>query len=726
MKSRLRQLDATLMAHCAQTDAAVRAWVGSRAAQPDDPGGGGGGEGAIQDSAAHQVRRKSSSKRLSAADREAIVSLTHSEALLRQVSPDAEFELVSSADEILADFPTIEEALPVLSNEGQLRCMAAMSGGATVDEVLALAKVIAAAEEEATSAGDGDDVSTEGIREPVKTGWGWTQVRSKTRLSKRWTRFWFVLRAVPATELLWADTLQQQTGDAKVLEWYICKEDAADREVNPVGAVPILTESAMHNTTVWVAPGGHRSRFSLRVHTPPRKPFVFEPELDYYASVSNALNRDEPLGPAPLAGPERHTRDVWQAALQETPVCNDISPPSWLPDEILLEIFKLVDARTLLLSVTCTNRRWRSLCQGTPGLTLALPWANPLIALPTTPTDPFSAFASVIGTVTDAAVEAMAQRIGFPAVVDLTNCNRVTDDAVAAIALPHRGPSLQRLFLARCVSITSFAVVGLAAHCSNLRELDLSRCRKVDGNVLLALGTHCPKLTSLNLSFTRIGEPFIIHRSLDVDPRVADAVDLVLRSSIGNPLALTALEAPFKFLGAGCPELSCLDVEGCSLSAGSAWLASLGANGGRFDTERCSYPASMGRAAAERALLQAGQAGAYLLRTPYRSDGSADDCTAEYLAAIPQPPVNHAGTVAHMLSVRTRDGKGSANHAGGRDAVVHVMIYVNDTGDGYSTSQHPQAWSPLATLLQVMFVEANGQRTPLKQPLVDAQRPSLR
>ena len=54
--------------------------------------------------------------------------------------------------------------------------------------MLALAKVIAAAEEEATSAGDGDDVSTEGIREPVKTGWGWTQVRSKTRLSKRWTR----------------------------------------------------------------------------------------------------------------------------------------------------------------------------------------------------------------------------------------------------------------------------------------------------------------------------------------------------------------------------------------------------------------------------------------------------------------------------------------------------------------------------------------------------------
>ena len=27
-------------------------------------------------------------------------------------------------------------------------------------------------------------------------------------------------------------------------------------------------------------------------------------------------------------------------------VCNDISPPSWLPDEILLEIFEMVDART--------------------------------------------------------------------------------------------------------------------------------------------------------------------------------------------------------------------------------------------------------------------------------------------------------------------------------------------------------------------------------------------
>ena len=473
----------------------------------------------------------------------------------------------------------------------------------------------------------------------------------------------------------------------------------------------------MHNTTVWVAPGGHRSRFSLRVHTPPRKPLFFEPELDYFASVTNALNRDEPLGPAPLAGPERHARDVWQAALQETPVCNDISPPSWLPDEILLEIFKLVDARTLLLSVTCTNRRWRSLCQGTPGLTLALAWANRLTGA--TSCCP----GLTISTVTDVAVEAMAQRVGFPAIVDLTNCNRVTDDAVAAIALPHRGPSLQRLFLARCVSITSFAVVGMAAHCSNLRELDLSRCRKVNGNVLLALGKHCPKLTSLNLSFTRIGEPFIIHRSLDGDEQVADAVDLVLRSSIGNPLALTALEAPFKFLGTGCPELGCLNVEGCSLSAGSAWLASLGANGGRFATERCSYPASMGRAAAERALLRAGQAGAYLLRTPYRSDGSADDCSAEYLAAIPQPPINLAVTVSHMLSVCTRAGKGSGNH---RDAVVHIMIYVNDAGDGYSTSQQPQAWFPLATLLQVMFVEAIGQRTPLKQPLVDAQRLSLR
>ena len=47
--------------------------------------------------------------------------------------------------------------------------------------------------------------------------------------------FWFVLRTVPAAELLWADTLQQQTGDAKILEWYLCKEDAADRDVNPVG-----------------------------------------------------------------------------------------------------------------------------------------------------------------------------------------------------------------------------------------------------------------------------------------------------------------------------------------------------------------------------------------------------------------------------------------------------------------------------------------------------------
>ena len=104
-------------------------------------------------------------------------------------------------------------------------------------------------------------------------------------------------------------------------------------------------------------------------------------------------------------------------------------------------------------------------------------------------------------------------------------------------------------------------------------------------------------------------------------------------------------------------------------------------------------------------------------------DGSADDCSAEYLAAIPQPPINLADTVSHMLSVRTPAGKGSGNH---RDAVVHIMIYVNDAGDGYSTSQRPQVWFPLATLLQVMFVEANGQRTPLKQPLVDAQRLSLR
>ena len=131
--TRLRQLDATLMAHCAQTDAVVRAWAGGRAAQPDDvragpiatrgdDGGGGGGSGgeAIPDPAAHEARRRSSSKRLSAADREAIVSLTHSEALLRQVSPDAEFELVSSADDILAEFSEIEEALPVLSNEGAM------------------------------------------------------------------------------------------------------------------------------------------------------------------------------------------------------------------------------------------------------------------------------------------------------------------------------------------------------------------------------------------------------------------------------------------------------------------------------------------------------------------------------------------------------------------------------------------------------------------------------
>ena len=77
----------------------------------------------------------------------------------------------------------------------------------------------------------------------------------------------------------------------------------------------------------------------------------------------------------------------------------------------------------------------------------------------------------------------MAQRVGFPAVIDLTNCNRVTDDAITAISLPHRGPSLQRLCLARCDSVTSFGVVVMAAQCSNLRVLDLSRCRKINGNV---------------------------------------------------------------------------------------------------------------------------------------------------------------------------------------------------------------------------------------------------
>ena len=70
-------------------------------------------------------------------------------------------------------------------------------------------------------------------------------------------------------------------------------------------------------------------------------------------------------------------------------------------------------AGTLLLGVACTNRRWRSLCQGTPGLTLGLPWANRLTAPTPTPVDVFAAFASVISPVTDAVVEVRQLRRHF-------------------------------------------------------------------------------------------------------------------------------------------------------------------------------------------------------------------------------------------------------------------------------------------------------------------------
>jgi len=155
---------------------------------------------------------------------------------------------------------------------------------------------------------------------------------------------------------------------------------------------------------------------------------------------------------------------------------------------------------------------------------------------------------------------------------------------------------------------------------------------------LLALGKHCPKLTELNLSFTRIGEPFILH--LGLGEQVTAAVDLVVRSSVGSPLALTALEAPFGFLGAGCPELGRLDVEGCSISGGSPWLASLGASGGRFGIERCIYPASVDRAAAERMLLGAGRDdGAYLLRRPHRSGTMTSFPSPSFLRSLPTTSV---------------------------------------------------------------------------------------
>ena len=180
-----------------------------------------------------------------------------------------------------------------------------------------------------------------------------------------------------------------------------------------------------------------------------------------------------------------------------------------LPDEVLVVVFGLCDARTRLMAIPAVSRRWLGVChhlmrQAAIDLTWSVRWETGC-------------------AITDAGLAGLALRFPGTAAIVLQDCSNVTDGGLGAVvaecpnlqhltlgccwmvtdgglgAVAAGCPSLQHLNLAGCVSVTDAGLAAVAAGCPSLRHLSLAGCGKVTDAGLEAVAAGCPNLQHLNL-----------------------------------------------------------------------------------------------------------------------------------------------------------------------------------------------------------------------------------
>ena len=154
-------------------------------------------------------------------------------------------------------------------------------------------------------------------------------------------------------------------------------------------------------------------------------------------------------------------------------------PIGWLPVELRLAIFAMVDPKTLLITIPQVSQQWRaevSLHAAHFKVHLDLRWCR--WAIP------------------EAAVARLARQFPAARSARFDSVHNLTDAAVEALA--EQCPGLGSVDFSYCDNLTDAAVVALAEQCPGLGSVNCSRCRKLTDTAVVALAAQCPGLGSVD------------------------------------------------------------------------------------------------------------------------------------------------------------------------------------------------------------------------------------
>lgn len=105
-------------------------------------------------------------------------------------------------------------------------------------------------------------------------------------------------------------------------------------------------------------------------------------------------------------------------------------------------------------------------------------------------------------SLTDSAIEIVAERCHKLERLDLFWCVTLTDIAIRALASASFPPRLRHLNLSGLKHVTDAALVPLLRRCTNLTWLDLTRCEGMRDESMRAVGATCRHLSTLLLYAT--------------------------------------------------------------------------------------------------------------------------------------------------------------------------------------------------------------------------------
>nr|XP_019048410.1 hypothetical protein I302_02181 [Kwoniella bestiolae CBS 10118]OCF27340.1 hypothetical protein I302_02181 [Kwoniella bestiolae CBS 10118] len=160
-----------------------------------------------------------------------------------------------------------------------------------------------------------------------------------------------------------------------------------------------------------------------------------------------------------------------------------------LPNEILIQILRLLPDNRSLLSALLVSRSW-CLC------TFPLIWMKPQISSILTLASLIRVISPIKNLPTTLPYSTSIRRI------HLTQLSHTLSDELFAGL--KRCTKLERLTLSGCTNLSSGGIVDVIRHLNELVSIDLSGIPSVDDRVLVELGRSCRKLQAVNLSECRL------------------------------------------------------------------------------------------------------------------------------------------------------------------------------------------------------------------------------